>query len=292
MRRCLFAVLVIGLLAAIPIGAHAQPAPAVPLSASELHQFQAKDGSAYQIYVAFPFGYRPEGDVKYPVIYMTDPTGYFALVAQALRVMELEEEIPPMILVGFERKTASFMETAMRRYIDLTPMRDPKREQDLSESFKRKVETGKGGAYLAALRDEIIPWVETRYRVSSERALIGYSLGGLFAMSAMLDSPGTFTHYLLGSPSLYWNGEIMFEREKSYAAAHKDLQARVFVSVGADEPARHLGNVAKFAEALRDRNYPGLALEREIFANQTHTSGVGATMSRGLLWLFGSAGKT
>jgi uncharacterized protein len=286
MGKVLFAIL-----AMVQLAVGAQAAPAVELSASELHQFEAKDGSAYQVYVAFPRGYQPEGGAKYPVIYMTDPSGYFALVAQALRVMELEENVPPMILVGFERKTGSEMETILRRYIDLTPMRDPKREQDLRKGFGREVQTGKGGAYLAALRDEIIPWVEARYPASAERALIGYSLGGLFAMHAMLDAPGTFTHYLLGSPSLYWNDKAMFAREKAYAVKHKDLQARVFVAVGADEPAEHMGNVAKFAEVLRERNYPGLALERDIFLNQTHTSGVGATMSRGLLWLFGAAGK-
>jgi predicted alpha/beta superfamily hydrolase len=289
MDKILFAALVmIHLAVGGTTSAHAQAAPAVTLDASELHQFEAKDGSAYQVYVAFPLGYQPEGDAKYPVIYMTDPSGYFALVAQALRVMELDGDLPPMILVGFERKTASQMETMMRRFIDLTPMRDPKREQDLLESFKRKVETGKGGANLAALRDEIIPWVEARYPTSAERALIGYSLGGLFAMYAMLDAPGTFTHYLLGSPSLYWNGEVMFAHEKAYAAKHKDMKARVFVGVGADEQAAHVGNVAQFAETLQDRNYPGLALQRDIFPNQIHTSGIGATMSRGLLWLFGT----
>ncbi len=66
----------------------------------------------------------------------------------------------------------------------------------------------------------------------------------------------------------------------------------MFLSVGVDErPAKHVGNVMRIAEVLRDRNYNGLELQRDIFPNQTHTSGLGATLGRGLLWLFGSARK-
>jgi hypothetical protein len=180
-----------------------------------------------------------------------------------------------------------------QRFIDLTPMRDPKREADLKESIGKDVETGKGSAYLATLRDEIIPWVEARYPTTAERrGIIGYSLGGLFAMYALLESPSTFTHYLLGSPSMYWNNEAMFQVEQAYADKHKDLKARVFIGVGEKErPAQHVGNALKFAEKLRDRNYPGLQLQMDIFLNQIHTSGVGATYGRGLLWLFESAEK-
>ena len=130
-------------------------------------------------------------------------------------------------------------------------MRDPKREEQVEKAFGREVETGKRSVHLAALRDEIIPWVEARHPTAPERALIGYSLGGLFAMYAMFESPSTFTHYLLGSPSMYWNDEVMFQVEQACADKHKDLKARVFLSAGVDErPAEHVGNVMKFAAVL------------------------------------------
>lgn len=151
----------------------------------------------------------------------------------------------------------------------------------------REVPTGGADALLAALKDEIIPWVEERYPATAERGLIGYSLGGLFAIHALLTTPGSFTHYLLGSPSLYWNDEVMFERERAYSSKHRDLPARVFLSVGTNEGAEHVGRVLRFAEALQSRNYPGLELERHIFLDQTHSAGIGATMSRGLMSLFG-----
>jgi hypothetical protein len=58
-----------------------------------------------------------------------------ALVAQTVRIMELDEELPPMILVGFDKPAGSLPEVLMRRYFDLTPTHDPKREKDLLEAF-------------------------------------------------------------------------------------------------------------------------------------------------------------
>ena len=40
--------------------------PPVMLSASELHEFRTKDGTLYDLYVAFPLNYEPDGDIEYP----------------------------------------------------------------------------------------------------------------------------------------------------------------------------------------------------------------------------------
>jgi uncharacterized protein len=299
------AALMVQLAIGIPLAAHAKPAPAkavpaVELPDSELHTFRAKDGNEFQLYVSLPLRYDPKSATRYPVVYMTDPHGFFFTVTETVRLLELDGDIAPTIVVGFVRKVASQekdghagfnSEIAFRRYIDLTPMRDPKREADIERGFGKKAETGKGGAYLAVLRDEIIPWVDARYPTSKERALIGYSLGGLFAMYAMFESTDTFTHYLLGSPSMYWNDKVMFKLERDYADKHKDLKARVFISAGVDEGGDHVGSILRLTEALQDRNYPGLELQRDIFPNQIHTQGIGATMGRGLLWLFRSTEK-
>jgi len=72
-----------------------------------------------------------------------------------------------------------------------------------------------------------------------------------------------------------------------YSSKNRDLPARVFLSVGTKEIAKGVGRVLRFAEVLQSRNYADLELERYVFLDQTHTAGIGATMSRGLLFLFG-----
>jgi predicted alpha/beta superfamily hydrolase len=78
-------------------------------------------------------------------------------------------------------------------------------------------------------------------------------LGGLFAIHALLTTPGSFTHYLLGSPSLYWNDEVMFERERAYSRKHRDLPARVFLSVGTNEGAVHSPAQEKMVRTFYNR---------------------------------------
>ena len=61
----------------------AQPAPKpVELFASEFHEFRTNDGTLYDVYIAFPVGYEPGGDVEYPVFYVTDAFAAFAMIGR------------------------------------------------------------------------------------------------------------------------------------------------------------------------------------------------------------------
>ena len=94
--------------------AAAQPVPKpVELFASELHEFRTHDGMVYDVYIAFPARYDP--GVEYPVFYVTDAFGAFALAAQTARALEIGSEIPPMILVGVDNPVSSYAEWGARR---------------------------------------------------------------------------------------------------------------------------------------------------------------------------------
>ena len=293
MPKILIAVLIMAQIAAArPTPAVAQSTPTVvELSGSELHQFRTEDGTLYELYIAFPLRYEPDEDAEYSILYITDAGLGFALVAQTYRLMQLGEELPPMILVGIDKPTSSVTEGLASRVLDLTPTRGLETEQALTQRYEREVRSGGADAFLLVLTEEIIPWIEARYATSGERGLAGYSLGGLFATHVLLTSPTSFTRYLIGSPSLWWDNAVMFEREREYSREHGDLSARVYLSAGTDEgfgsPAMMLPNMLRLAETLAGRNYPGLELEYDIFQDETHLSGFPASMSRGLRFLFG-----
>jgi hypothetical protein len=256
-----------------PAVAQTSPAP-VTLLASELHEFRTNDGTPYDVSVAFPPDYEADGDATYPVVYVTDAFYSFSWIVQTARAMDLIGELPPMILVGVENPVRSYPDWAAERALILTPTRVIGQEETRSRQSGQVVRTGGADAFLAALTDEIIPWVEARYPVSSERGLFGDSLGGLFVTHALLRSPRSFTHYWIGSPSLYWDNEVIFAREEAYASEHTDLSARVFM--------------LRMSEALLSRNYAGLVLERQIFNDETHMSVIGPAITRALVVLFGT----
>ena len=268
--------------------AFAQPgAPAVELSGTEFYEFRTSEDTVYELYVALPSAYELDGDAEYPVLYLTDGKISFPLVLQIYKLMVLGDELPPMILVGIDRPTKSMPELLASRMLDLTPTEVPEVNEEYSKLFGHEVQSGGAEAFLSVLENEIIPWVETRYAASDERGLSGFSLSGLFTAYVLFTSPNLFTSYLIVSPSVWWDDESIFELEEGYASEHRDLAARVFLSVGTREGAMMLPNIAKMTETLASRGYGSLELQQHILQDETHLSSIAGAFSRGLVYLFG-----
>lgn len=271
-------------LAGIPASAQEIPPP-VRVLTTEMHEFRAADGSAFDLFVALPRDYVADGSVEYPVFYLIDASQTFAALVQMYRLMELNNELPPMILVGVDRAGVSWDEWWVERMFDLTPTVDPDVESQWSEAYATEVRTGGADAYLEVLESEVIPWVEARYPQTPTRGLGGFSLGGLFAVHALFSSPGTFTHYLAASPSLFWDDRVAFDSEVAYSEEFDDLEARVFISAGSLETSL-LRDALRMAESLGARGYAGLQIESQTLPDETHLSSAFLSLSRGLRFLF------
>ena len=145
--------------------------------------------------------------------------------------------------------------------------------------------------FLRVLTDELRPWVDERFHTSDERGLAGYSRGGNFAIYALLANPGSFSHYLIASPALWWDNQtiqavwedtpVMFDFEARYAETHQDLEARVFLAVAKDEEL-NMPLTSTFHSFLLSRGYPSLEIDYQVFVDETHLSVIPAIVSRGL----------
>ena len=115
--------------------------------------------------------------------------------------------------------------------------------------------------------------MEAAYRIDpSDRALLGHSFGGQFALFTLLDHPGFFSRYLVVSPSLWWDcdpdftlcsGEnvlpgVFFEREEEVRRAGTDLDGRLFMAVGLAESPHMVAVARRFASLLATEPYPSL----------------------------------
>lgn len=263
----------------------------VSIPQTEIHEFKAENGTLLDLYVGLPSNYVSDGSVEYPVIYSTDASSGFAGIVQTYRLLAIddgEEEppLPPVILVGIDRAPASGVNSTVARFFDLTPTSDSAFEAGASAAFGATLTSGGADTLLTILKDEIIPWVEARYPTAPERGISGYSLGGLFATHALLESPETFTYYLIGSPSFWWDNGVMFEREEALSTEVDNLRARVFMSVGSLERMM-VPDMLRMAEMLISRNYENLEVEAQILHGETHLSGVFQSMSRGFRYLLG-----
>lgn len=112
--------------------------------------------------------------------------------------------------------------------------------------------------------------MESEYRLDpSDRALFGYSYGGLFVMYALFNMPQLFQRYFIGSAPGWWDDYIVFDDEAKYAGEHQALPVKVFASVGSED-----SSMVPIWERLRDtlskRNYEGLELTAVMFDREDH----------------------
>jgi hypothetical protein len=140
--------------------------------------------------------------------------------------------------------------------------------------------------FLRTLKEELIPFIESKYRVTSDRGLAGDSFGGLFAAYVWLTDGNTFSRYLIGSPSLYWDKGMILKTEAAVAKSGKTLHGRVFLAVGADEGEAMVGPLKNLTTALTSHAYPNLRLQSHIFEGENHLSVWPATLCRGLRFLY------
>jgi uncharacterized protein len=275
-----------------------------PLAGSEVHYLRSEHvGDEFKVFVGHCGGLEGAAPVA---LYVSDANGLFSSAVDIVRLMQLSAHLPPILVVGIGYRMGALGETVGVRTRDFTPSADP-----LIARITPDV-TMMGGAerFLAFIRDELQPWVWSRYRVDADdSAYFGHSLGGLFGTYVLLTKPGTFHKYGIGSPSLWWDDDMMFEYEASYAKTHDDLPAKAFFSVGAfenhdgrqreasrlpaDERAktalRYIDMVAdteRMVLSLHARKYPNLDIASVVLPDEFHITVAHVNLARSLRYLF------
>lgn len=248
-------------------------------------------GEDFEIYISFPADYFQNDTTYYPVLYSTDGNRNFGLVSNIVNILSFPgKEIPELFVVDIGYKITGLEDWGAWRNRDLLPTNDPIADKEWEDylyqlSGRNNVVSKSGGAqkFFDFIRDELIPYIELNYRVKqNDRALVGYSYGGVFTLFSLFYSPETFQKYYAGSPSIYWDNKILFQYEKEYADTHKDLSAILFMSFGSLESKSNIANMYEMAYRLESRNYPNLKLETHIFEGETHSSCYAAGLCRAL----------
>lgn len=232
----------------------------------------------FQIKVALPRGY-DGGAEPYPVLYVTDAETNFGGVAYIVQRLIKDELIPPIIVVGIAYGTDHDTFDDLRSR-DLTPteLPDPR-------TGERPPPTGGADAFTRFMETELFPEVERRYRASPrDRALYGHSYGGLFASYVLLAHPGLFRRYVVLSPSLWYDDELILHKAGEYAP-HLG-QAVVYMGAGALEDIID-DEVVAFANVLRSHAPKSLRLRAAVLENETHRTVFGRGFTDGLRYVYG-----
>ena len=245
---------------------------------------------SYELYIKLPKGYSAERNKAkhYPVIYITDAMYAFQIVSGATRFPMNSSKMQQAILVGISWQNG--LRGDKSRVRDFTP--------SIDNSWKKQ--TGGADRHIAFLQHEILPYMQQHFRTEpKQRTFVGNSLGGLLGGYILLKNPELFRNYVLGSPSFWWDKQMIFEVMKQQKKTLSSIKANVFIGIGALEHNRDGGfsnfdmvaDAQQFKTMLNSINSPkntarGINSKLLIIDEASHETAFPTSAIQGLYWLF------
>ena len=213
------------------------------------------------IYVQLPFQYESEFSqhYRYPVLYTLDAPVGLPLVSGILEPLVGYNNAPQMIVVGI---------STANRGRDFTPTPDVNYEE----------QSGGADTYLRFIEQEVIPFIDAKFRTEEFRILLGHSYGGLLVSHSFHKKPDLFQAHFAFSPSLFWNnGETVRDIIKFIKKnpAHRNF---LYMNIGnegnpeSDSPEgkEMLSGIRQIESAFEDLNTQSLRFKVEYFPNEPH----------------------
>ncbi len=204
--------------------------------------------------------YRPPGlpaDARLPVLYMPDGglAEDFVHIAGLVQVSVGNQTMRPFLLVGIEN-------TERRR--DMTGPTQNAADRSIAPRV------GGSAAFRKFLRQELMPRIKQHYPTTSETAVVGESLAGLFVVETLLREPDLFDTYIAIDPSLWWNDQELVVDASKHLRSRPDLKMQLFLGSSGEE--RIPGVFQRFADALQKNAPHGLRWHVVTLTEEKHAT--------------------
>ena len=246
--------------------------PKVEIPNTELRHLKSTvRGQDYDVYIHLPGNYN-NADSIYPVIYLLDAQWDFPLLTAVYGQQYYDGFLPGVMLVGITWGGENPDYDALRAG-DFTPTH-----------LDRAPLSGKANDFLAFIKRELIPFVESHYRAGKDRTLMGSSLGGLFTLYALFEEPALFHRYVLTSPAVGWDNYIIYQYEKDYAKNTSRPLVKLYMAEGGLEGG--VDDFLKLADHLKAKNNPGMEVQTRVLEGMGHSGGKAEGYTRGLQAVF------
>ncbi len=242
-------------------------------------------GLAYRVMIAEPAG-EPR-DSGYAVIYALDGDAVFQTLAETVRLQTRKPKgHAPIIVVGIGYPSREPFDME-RRCRDFTM---PAPDGSLPARPDGRGWPPHGGAdeFLDFLEDELMPAIAEQWPINRSRQLLfGHSLGGLFALHALSARPRLFSHYVAGSPSVWWGeNAVLKELEALVNAANAGSAVppaqpvQLLLAIGADELPDMLGGVDQAAALMSRATQAYVRTTQAVIHGEEHVSVLPAIIGR------------
>ena len=262
------------LLLLLPAAARAQsPYTAVTTIGTVDSLFSAtlKENRPYLVYTPPSYNdakYQPR---KYPVLILLDGDAHFHSVTGLVQILGGGVNgtfvVPEMIVVAIPNTD---------RMRDLSPTHiDSMLGNPPNPALKT---TGGMPNFLRFIRNELLPRIDSSYRTSGYRVLVGHSLGGITSIYALYNMPEAFNAYVAIDPSLWWDNHTLLTQAKGFFSKPAPAGRALFVGqantiVAQDTtPNLHFSAIVQFNGIAESENASGIRYAYKYYPNDDHGS--------------------
>jgi enterochelin esterase-like enzyme len=197
--------------------------------------------------VYLPPGYHDQPHRRFPVFYLQDGQNLFDgstafIQGQDWHVGPTADaeirsgRVEPLVIVGVYN-------VGKGRIREYTPTRVP------------RLGGGRADRYGKFLLEEVMPFVDTEYRIESgpsRTGIGGSSLGALVSLYLGLSRPDVFGKIAALSPSVWWNQRVMHKFAESMAV---HTRPRIWLDIGTREGPRIVEDVERYRDILLSRGW-------------------------------------
>ena len=210
-----------------------------------------------------------ESKTPLPVMYMADGgiKEDFPHMANTFSKLIMSKSIPPFILVGIEN-------TDRRR--------DLSGPSEVVEDEKYCPLTDGAKNFRAFITEELITEIDSKYRTSDIRGILGESLSGLFVMETLLLEPDAFEYYIAMDPSLWWNDHYLVKNAITLLSTNKEKKSKLWFA-GSD--AKDISKYTLELENILEKNLSNsLIWKYSNEPKEQHNTIFRATKEKALIW--------
>ena len=230
-----------------------------------------EENRPYLVYTPPSYGDTTAAPQRYPVLYLLDGDAHFHSVSGLLQILGTGVNgtyvVPEMIVVAIPNTN---------RTRDLTPTHT---EMGLDGEPEPEFESSGGGpAFLAFLKGELIPHIDSEYRTMPYRVFVGHSFGGITTLDALYTIPETFNAYVAIDPSLWWDNRVLLLKARDYfGTARLEGRALYVAQANTINPADtarnlHFESITQFNEVMRAYDRSGIRYGFRYYDRDDHGS--------------------
>ncbi|MBL8547200.1 MAG: alpha/beta hydrolase [Hyphomonadaceae bacterium] len=253
--------------------AQAEGTPITIGTSYTLHSITLSDDRQINVWTPADYDAAENANRRYNVLYVLDGAldQDFQHIAGLGQLGALSWTYEPLIIVGVQTKD---------RRAELT--RRPHDARHVAEF----PQAGGARRFQDFLGNEVIPFVEARYRTGEGCALMGESLAGLFVVDTFLHRPELFRDYIAISPSLWWDDQHFARHGGHDLEGRAASNRRLYLAI-ANEGAATQAGMNRFLGLLEAAPRGSVTWRySDRSATETHATIYHAAALDALRWLY------